>query len=59
MNYGTNESQNEATSSDNQSSITLPTKRRIERRFLLPGFQVFGYSVGHIHNDICSAMWFT
>lgn len=64
MNYGSTESQSQAEPEpalDRQSSITTSasTRRRIERKFLLPGAQVFGYSVGHIHNDICSAMWFT
>lgn len=62
MNYGSTESQSQSEPNfDRQSSITtsVSARRRIERRFLLPGVQVFGYSVGHIHNDICSAMWFT
>lgn len=30
----------------------------LENMYLHP-ITVFGYSVGHVHNDLCSAMWFT
>lgn len=59
MNYGTSESQNASINRQSSISTSASGRRRIERRFLLPGIQVFAYSVGHIHNDICSAMWFT
>lgn len=59
MNYGSTESQNDNIERQSSIATTSTGRRRIERRFLLPGIQVFAYSVGHIHNDICSAMWFT
>lgn len=59
MNYGSTESQSGSIDRQSSTVTAVSYRRKIERKFLLPGIQVFGYSVGHIHNDICSALWFS